>query len=90
MAPGGSWAPLALAPRVAPESRSYEASETRAAFLLLTRVDPCIKCTRSKLDTGEVAAGFAASKDFLSACGPWLSLPSLAWPCRGLALPCLA
>ena len=60
---------LALAPRVAPESRTYECSETRAAFLLLTRVDPCIQCTRSKLELGQEISGSAAPKDLLSVCG---------------------
>ncbi len=52
---------------------------------IYTRVDPCIKCTRSKLDSGQVAAGLADSKDFLIVC--WFDLRDL----RGcLALPYLA
>ena len=33
-----------------------------------TRVDPCIKCTRSKLDTGQGVLGLVAPEDLLSAC----------------------
>ena len=31
-----------------------------------TRVDPCIKCTRSKLDTGQGVLGLVAPEDLLS------------------------
>ena len=33
-----------------------------------TRVDPCIECTRSKLDTGQGVLGSVAPEDLLSAC----------------------
>ena len=33
-----------------------------------TRVDPCIKCTRSKLDTGQGVLGLVAPEDLLSVC----------------------
>ena len=72
-----------MAPEVAPGrgpkwpegSRTPEASENRAVFFGVTRVDPCIKCTRSKLDSGQVAAGLAASKDLLAAC--WIEASCL-------------
>ena len=35
---------------------------------IYTRVDPCIKCTRSKLDTGQGVLGLVAPEDLLSAC----------------------
>ena len=74
-------------PRVAPGSpQSRSPPRTRTPFLSRTRVDPCIKCTRSKLDSGQVAAGLADSKDFVIVC--WFDLGDLrAVPC--LALPCL-
>ena len=73
---GGPWE-ARVAPEVAPghgpkgprSRRNHEASETRAVFLLLTRVDPCIKCTRSKLELGQVVFGSVVSKDLLSVCG---------------------
>ena len=43
-----------------------------------TRVDPCIKCTRSKLDTGQGVLGLVAPEDLLSAC--CLVLPLLLSP----------
>ena len=33
------------------------------------RVDPCIKCTRSKLSTAQVAAAFVDPTDLLYVCG---------------------
>ena len=35
---------------------------------MFTRVEPCIKCTRSKLDTGQGVLGLVAPEDLLSAC----------------------
>ena len=35
---------------------------------IYTRVDPCIKCTRSKLDTGQGVLGLVAPEDLLSVC----------------------
>ena len=35
---------------------------------MYTRVDPCIKCARSKLDTGQGVLGLVAPEDLLSAC----------------------
>ena len=37
-------------------------------------MDPCIKCTRSKLDTGQGLLGLVAPEDLLSACCPVLPL----------------
>ena len=36
---------------------------------IYTRVDPCIKCTRSKLSTAQVAAAFVDPTDLLYVCG---------------------
>ena len=35
---------------------------------IYTRVDPCIKCTRSKLDTGQGVLGLVVPEDLLSVC----------------------
>ena len=35
---------------------------------MYTRVDPCIKCTRSKLDTGQGVLGLVVPEDLLSVC----------------------
>ena len=35
---------------------------------IYTRVDPCIKCTRSKLDMGQGVLGLVAPEDLLSVC----------------------
>ena len=37
-------------------------------YIYITRVDPCIKCTRSKLDTGQGVLGLVAPEDLLSVC----------------------
>ena len=66
---GGSWPALASSlggPGVAaitklPSPRTY-------SLYRYTRVDPCIKCTRSKLATGEVDTAFVDRKDLLSVC----------------------
>ena len=38
-------------------------------YYYYTRVDPCIKCTRSKLSTAQVAAAFVDPTDLLYVCG---------------------
>ena len=38
------------------------------SIYIYTRVDPCIKCTRSKLDTGQGVLGLVAPEDLLSVC----------------------
>ena len=37
-------------------------------IFIYTSVDPCIKCTRSKLDTGQGVLGLVAPEDLLLAC----------------------
>ena len=50
---------------------------------IYTRVDPCIQCTRSKLDTGQGVLGLVALEDLLSACCLVLPLvlPALVSSC---------
>ncbi len=43
--------------KVAPESPHSRMPRDPRRIFYNARVDPCIKCTRSKLATGEVAAG---------------------------------
>ena len=47
---------------------STQAPGARNPFLRRTRVDPCIKCTRSKLDTCQGVLGLVAPEDLLSVC----------------------
>ena len=45
-----------------------EGTNIGASLFYIYRVDPCIKCTRSKLDTGQGVLGLVAPEDLLSVC----------------------
>ena len=60
-------------PWVGPGSPQFRALRDPVRFhciyiYIYTRVDPCIKCTRSKLDTGQGFLGLLAPEDLLSVC----------------------
>ena len=61
---GGHWPPT---PQITDFGRGG-ACPTYMNIYIQTREDPCIKCTRSKLDTGQGVLGLVAPEDLLSAC----------------------
>ena len=66
----GSWRRtpkiIKKAPKV--ENPRQPAVHRYVYIYIYTRVDPCIKCTRSKLDTGQGVLGLVAPEDLLSVC----------------------
>ena len=69
MGPGWSLGGPGLVPGAWARRRITEGPEACAVFYVLIRVDPCIKCTRSKLSTAQVAAAFVDPTDLLYVCG---------------------
>ena len=73
-------------------SSATDSKSTYIYIYIYTRVDPCIKCTRSKLDMGQGVLGFVAPEDLLSVCClvlplvlPSVVLSPLVSSCLGFA-----
>ena len=64
---GGFWVALA-ASLGGPKSANAPRPPRHRTETLYIYMDPCIKCTRSKLDTGQGVLGLVAPEDLLSVC----------------------